>query len=209
MPTLALIKEKDIMAKEKNRVCPVMLAGSLDNRIRRWLQNPRKILGPYVKEGMKVLDIGCGPGFFSIELAQMVGKSGKVIALDLQEGMLQKLRDKVQGTELEERIMLHKCEKNSLGLSELVDFALAFYMVHEIPDQERFLNDIRSVLKPNGQVLIVEPPLHASKKDFEGTIKKAEHIGFMVVDRPKMFPNKAVILHALVKKSVYNHKLSS
>jgi SAM-dependent methyltransferase len=90
--------------------------------------------------------------------------------------------------------MLHKCEKNSFGLSELVDFALAFYMVHEIPDQERFLNDIKSVLKPNGQVLIVEPPLHASKKDFEGTIRKAEHIGFMVVDRPKMFPNKAVTL---------------
>ena len=182
------------MADEKNRVCPVALAGSLDNRIRRWLQNPRKILGPYVKEGMKVLDIGCGPGFFSIELAQMVGKSGRVIALDLQEGMLRKLRDKVQGTELEERIMLHTCEKNSFGLSELVDFALAFYMVHEIPDQESFLNDIRSVLKPNGQVLIVEPPLHASKKDFEGTIRKAEHIGFMVVVRPKMFPNKAVTL---------------
>lgn len=182
------------MTHTKHRVCPVTLAGSLDNRIRRWLQNPRKILEPYVREGMKVLDIGCGPGFFSIELAQMVGKSGRVIALDLQEGMLRKLRDKIQGTKIEERITLHKCEKNSFGLSELVDFALAFYMVHEILDQERFLNDIKSVLKPNGQVLIVEPPLHASKKDFEGTIRKAQDKGFVVVDRPKMFPNKAVIL---------------
>lgn len=182
------------MADEKNRVCPVTLAGGLDNRIRRWLQNPHKILGPYIKEGMRVLDIGCGPGFFSIELAQMVGKSGKVVALDLQEGMLRKLRDKIQGTTLEERITLHKCEKSSFGLSELVDFALAFYMVHEIPDQERFLNDIKSVLKPIGRVLIVEPPLHTSKKDFEGTIRKAQDTGFTVVDRPKMFPNKAVIL---------------
>jgi ubiquinone/menaquinone biosynthesis C-methylase UbiE len=79
-------------------------------------------------------------------------------------------------------------------LSELVDFVLAFYMVHEIPDQERFLNDIKSVLKPNGQVLIVEPPLHTSKKDFEKTIKKAQDAGFIVVNRPPMFPNKAVIL---------------
>jgi ubiquinone/menaquinone biosynthesis C-methylase UbiE len=187
-------EKKDIVANEHNRVCPVSLAGSLDNVIRRWLQNPRKILGPYVREGMKVLDIGCGPGFFSIELAQMVGKSGRVIALDLQEGMLRKLRDKIRGTELEECITLHKCEKNSFGLSELVDFALAFYVVHEIPDRKRFLNDIRSVLKPSGQVLIVEPPLHASKKDFEGTIRKAQDIGFIVVDRPKMFPNKAVTL---------------
>jgi ubiquinone/menaquinone biosynthesis C-methylase UbiE len=190
----ALGKENEIVVKEKNRVCPVALAGSLDSKIRRWLQNPRKILGPYVKEGMKVLDIGCGPGFFSIELAQMVGKSGRVIAMDLQEGMLQKLREKIQGSELEERITLHKCEKNCFGLSELVDFALAFYMVHEIPDQERFLNEIKSVMKPNGQVLIVEPPLHASKKDFEETIKKAQDAGFMVVNRPKMFLNKAVTL---------------
>ena len=182
------------MNNEKNRVCPVSLAGGLDNRLRRWLQNPHKILGSYIKEGMKVLDIGCGPGFFSIDMAQMVGESGKVIALDLQEGMLRKLGDKIQGTELEKRVTLHKCEKNSLGLTELVDFALAFYMVHEIPDQERFFNDIKKVLKPNGQVLIVEPPFHTSKKDFEETIIKAQDAGFSAIDRPKMFPNKAVVL---------------
>lgn len=180
---------------KKNRVCPVSLAGWLDNRLRRWLQNPRKILGPYIKEGTTVLDIGCGPGFFSIEMAQMVGKSGKVIALDLQEGMLRKLGDKIQGTEIEKRVTLHKCGKNSFDLSESVDFALAFYMVHEIPDQERFFNDIKKVLKSNGQVLIVEPPFHTSKKSFEETIRKAQEVGFLANDRPKMFPNKAVILH--------------
>lgn len=52
------------MNEVKNRVCPVELAGSLDNKIRKWFQNPQKILAPYIKEGMKVLDIGCGPGFF-------------------------------------------------------------------------------------------------------------------------------------------------
>ena len=182
------------MKNEKNRVCPVSLAGGLDNRLRRWLQNPRKILGPYVKEGMTVLDIGCGPGFFSIDMAQMVGNSGRVIALDLQDGMLRKLGEKIQGTELEGRVILHKCEKDGLGLSELVDFALAFYMVHEIPDKERFFNDIKSVLKSNGQVLIVEPPFHSSKKDFEDTIGKAQDTGFICIDRPKMFPNKAVVL---------------
>ena len=182
------------MAAEKNRVCPAFLARFLDNRIRRWLQEPRKILRPYIKEGMTVLDVGCGPGFFSIELAQMVGKSGRVIASDLQEGMLRKLRDKIQGTELEERITPHKSEKNKLGLSEDVDFVLAFYVVHEISNQEAFFNEIKSILKPNGQVFIVEPPFHSSKMAFEGTIKKALEAGFIVVDRPKIFPNKAVVL---------------
>jgi ubiquinone/menaquinone biosynthesis C-methylase UbiE len=78
------------MGDGKNRVCPTAIAGYLDNRFRRWFQNPRKILGPYIKEGMTVLDLGCGPGFFSIDIAQMVGKSGRVIASDLQVGMLHK-----------------------------------------------------------------------------------------------------------------------
>ena len=100
------------MSKRNNRVCPVERAGRLDNRIRRWVQNPQKLLKPYIQEGMTVLDIGCGPGFFSLDMAQMVGKSGRVIGADLQEGMLQKLRDKIQGTELGERITLHKSEEN-------------------------------------------------------------------------------------------------
>ena len=182
------------MGDEKSRVCPVILAGGLDNKIRRWLQNPRKILAPYINQGMTVLDLGCGPGLFTVELAQMVGKEGRVIAADLQEGMLRKLREKIQGTYLEERITVHKCEVNRLGLSEGVDFVLAFYMVHEVPDQGNLFNEIKSILKPNGQVFIVEPPFHTSKKAFEETIRKAKDAGLMVVDRPKMFPNKAVIL---------------
>jgi len=83
------------MDNRNNRVCPVEIAGSLDNRIRRWIQNPVKVLGPYIEKGMVVLDMGCGPGFFSIDMAQMVGKSGRVIVADLQEGMLQKKRLKI------------------------------------------------------------------------------------------------------------------
>lgn len=182
------------MSDGNKRICPVERAGSLDNRIRRWLQDPQKILGPYVEEGMTILDIGCGPGFFSIDMAQMVGKSGRVIASDLQEGMLQKLRDKIQGTQLEERITLHKCEENKIGVSEEVDFIVAFYMIHEIPNQEEFFNEIGSVLKPNGQVFIVEPPFHVSKTAFEETVRKARDAGFTDGERPKVLLSKAVIL---------------
>jgi len=181
----------------KNRVCPVERAGSLDNRIRRWLQDPRKILEPYIEEGMTVLDLGCGPGFFSIDMAQMVGKSGRVIAADLQEGMLQKLRGKILGTEIEERIHLHRCEQNSVGVSDHVDFVLAFYMVHEIPDQEKFFREILSILNPNAQVLIVEPPFHVSNAAFAVTVMKARIAGFTSVAGPKVFLGKTVV----VKKS--------
>ena len=182
------------MNDRKNRVCPVERAGRLDHRIRRWLQNPPKILGPYIEEGMTILDIGCGPGFFSIDMAQMVGKSGLVFASDLQEGMLQILRDKIQGTELEERIILHKSLENKIGVLETFDFILAFYVVHEIPNQADFFNEIESLLKPNGQIFMVEPLFHVSKQAFEDTIKKAHDAGLTVVERPKLFLAKAAIL---------------
>jgi len=176
------------------RVCPVEKACSLDTKIRRWLQNPGRILKPYIKEGMTVLDFGCGPGFFSIPLAQMVGESGKVFAVDLQDGMLQKLREKIEGTGLEKRIALYKCEDDKIGLKEAVDFILAFYVLHEVPDQQRLLNELMSIAKPNGKLLIVEPPFHVSKKGFADTIKKATSAGFTEVERPKMFFNKSVVL---------------
>lgn len=182
------------MADRKNRVCPVEMAGSLDSRFRRWVQSPRKILGPYIKEGMTVLDYGCGPGYFTLDMALMVGQSGRVIAADLQEGMLRKLKNKVQGTELEERITLHKCEGDRINLSEKVDFVLAFYMIHEIPEPEVLFKEIGTILKPAGQFLIVEPPFHVSKKGFEETIRKAQEVDLKPLQRPKVFLSKAVVL---------------
>jgi ubiquinone/menaquinone biosynthesis C-methylase UbiE len=182
------------VSNRKNRVCPLERAGGLDNRIRRWIQNPKKILGAYIKEGMTVLDVGCGPGFFSIEMAKMVGESGRVIAADLQEGMLAKLRDKIKGTELEERITLHRCQENKTGVLEDVDFILLFYIVHEVPNIEEFFNEIVKILRPNRQVLIVEPPFRVSKTEFEETIRKAREVGLKEVERPKVLFSKAATL---------------
>ncbi len=175
------------MEAERNRVCPVELADSLDSRIRRWLQNPQKILAPYVKEGMKVLDLGCGPGFFSIEIATMVGKSGKVFTADLQDGMLQKVRDKIHGTELEERIQLVKCDKDSINIHDPVDLILAFYMVHEVPDKRSLFKQLKGILNDKGQLLLVEPKLfHVSREEFAATLKLAEENGFKVGQGPRL-----------------------
>ncbi len=72
------------MSKKPGHVCPVEIAGMLDGKLRRWVHNPVKILSPLITEGMTVLDVGCGPGFFSIEMARLVGADGSVIAADLQ-----------------------------------------------------------------------------------------------------------------------------
>ena len=175
------------MNEDRNRVCPVELANSLDSKIRKWLQNPQKILSPYVKEAMKVLDVGCGPGFFSVELAKIVGNDGKVYSVDLQEGMLQKLWNKIRGTSLEKIIQPIKCERDEIVIPEKVDFILAFYMVHEVPNKDKFFSTLKSILNKNGEFLIVEPKLfHVSKKEFASTISKAEAVGFKAAEGPKL-----------------------
>lgn len=177
-----------------NRVCSVNMAFGLDNGLRRWAQNPHKKLLPYIKEGMTVLDIGCGPGFFTLEIAELVGKTGRVFAADLQEEMLQIIHKKISGTALEARITLHKCSESSIGLAEKVDFVFAFYMVHETPSQQAFFTELASIVKPNGQVYIEEPPVHVSKAAFEEMIRIAQQAGFLVTARPKVFLGHAVVL---------------
>ena len=183
------------MDSERNRVCPVECANSLDNRVRRWLQNPRTILAPYIKEGMTVLDVGCGPGFFSVEMAKMVGKSGKVVSADLQDGMLQKLSRKILGTELEKRIKLVKCDKDKINVSDKADFILAFYMVHEVPDKDLFFKELKAILNDHGQLLLIEPKLfHVSKEEFRATTALAEMNGFTIYPGPRLAFSWSAIL---------------
>nr|WP_321496868.1 class I SAM-dependent methyltransferase [uncultured Methanolobus sp.] len=182
------------MSHDNTNVCPVERSGSLDSSLRRWLQNPQKILSPYVSEGMEVLEIGCGPGFFTMDMGRMVGKSGRVLAVDLQEGMLQKVKEKIRLSGEELNIELHKCESDRLGVSGEFDLVFLFYVVHELPDQERFFKELSSLLKMDGRILIVEPPMHVSKKAFDEMLEIAGKAGFVVTGRPKMFPNKVVLL---------------
>ncbi|MCQ1536803.1 class I SAM-dependent methyltransferase [Methanosarcina sp. KYL-1] len=182
------------MANKSTDVCPYQRAWTLDNWVRRLLQNPYKIVRDYIKEGQVVLDLGCGPGFFSLEMAKLVGEKGKVISVDIQDEMLQILKNKSELKELNSRIVLHKAQPEKLGISEMVDFALAFYMVHEVPDKKSFLGEVASHLKPEGRFLIVEPKFHVSKSDFESTLEVARSVGLKQVSKPGISFDRAVLL---------------
>jgi ubiquinone/menaquinone biosynthesis C-methylase UbiE len=147
-----------------------------------------------VKEGMTVLDIGCGPGLFSFEMAKMVGENGKVVATDIQQKMLDMLKNKISGLKREKRIVLHKCEKNKIGLKEKFDFILIFYVVNEVENKKGFFNEIKSLMKDNAKILIVEPLFHVSKNSFEEILSIAEEKGFKIINKPNINLSRAAFL---------------
>jgi len=179
---------------KQKQICPTWGAGGLDNSFRRLFHNPQKILKPFIKKGMTVLDIGCGPGFFSTEIAKMLNGSGKVIAADVQKGMLDKVRKKIIGTTLEQTIELHKSNFESIGITEQVDFVLVFWMFHEVRKQQKFVEELSSILKPNGLIFIVEPKIHVSKKEFNTMVDLIKEYRFTIVETPKVFFSKTIVL---------------
>lgn len=176
-------------------VCPWWVGYLLISPIRRWLQNPEKILAPYISEGMTVLDIGPGMGFFTLPAARMVGEGGKVIAVDIQEKMLSTLRKRAEKAGLADRIVTKVCQPDSLGVTEPIDLCLAINVVHEVPDPGAFLSQIKAILKPTGKVLLAEPGgWHVSEQDFRETLALASATGLKVVEEPKMRRSRAALL---------------
>ena len=167
-------------------VCPWWLARALDNPIRRLIHSPDKILGGYIEPGQTVLDLGCGSGTFTIAMAKMVGESGRVIAVDLQDEMLQMVKQKAVKEGLDSRITTHKSAPDGIGVSDKVDFALAFYMIHEVPDADAFLMEVARLLKPSGKLLIAEPLIHISESSFKKTVDAARLAGLKPISEPKI-----------------------
>ena len=189
-----LIKTMRRDSTDKKHICPTWGAVGLDNLFRKLVHNPQKILKPFIKAGMTVLDVGCGPGFFSLEIAKMLHGTGKVISADLQEGMLEKTGKKINGANLAQTVELHKCDSEKIGIVEKVDFAFAFWMVHEVGNQEKFLEELASILKPDGLIYIIEPKLHVSKTEFEKMVDKIKESGFKIIASPKVFFSRTVVL---------------
>ncbi len=177
-----------------SHVCPWWGGYFLDNPLRRFLHNPEKIVGPYVQPGMTVMDVGCGMGFCSIAMAKLVGDQGWVIAVDLQQQMLDVLRKRAVKQGVSDRIQTHRCEADRLGIEVPLDFALAFMMIHEVPDQRRLLGEIQACLKPGGKLLVAEPKIHVPGKAFQQTIATAEELGLRPIAEPRVHGCRAVVL---------------
>jgi ubiquinone/menaquinone biosynthesis C-methylase UbiE len=169
----------------------------LASPMRRLFQNPEKILTPYITSGMKILEVGPGMGYFSIPMAKLVGESGRIYCVDLQEKMLKNLRRRALKKQLLDRIETRLCSETSLQIEPLagiMDFALAFAVVHEVPDQHRLFTDIIQSLKKGGLLLISEPKGHVTKENFESSLMIAQRNGMERRDSPDIQRSHSAVL---------------
>lgn len=177
-------------------VCPFWLGYLLIHPIRKLFENPYKLLGDVAREGMVVLEPGSGMGYFTLPLAELVGPSGRVIAVDIEPRMLAALEKRALKAGMTNRIERRLCQPGRLNvesLRESVDLAVVIHMLHETPDPERFLEEIRQALKKEGRLFIREPKVHVSKRAFEHSIALARRRGFSM-DGPHSGPESHQVL---------------
>src|SRR6266705_549717 len=167
-------------------VCPAWFAWVINNPLRRWLHKPEEILGRLIAPGFTVVELGSGSGPFTIALAQMVGSSGRVIAADVQPAMLAKVRRRVGQAGLQNPVELHLCGREHAGLSVRADFVLAFWMVHEVPNAATLFAELHEALNPDGKLLLVEPKLHVTRRDFEKELGAALEAKLKLLTRPSV-----------------------
>ena len=178
-------------------VCPWWLGYFLASPMRRFAHNPRKILAPYVRPGMTVMDLGPGMATFTLDLARFTGPTGKVIAVDVQPRMLEQVKKRAAKAGLLDRIETLLAGDDGAwarGLAGRVDFALAFYVVHEVSDATAFFTLVRSTLAPGGKLLVVEPKMHVSAREYAVTVDTAQKAGFKIVDSPKIGQSRTMLL---------------
>jgi SAM-dependent methyltransferase len=144
-----------------------------------------------------VIEPGPGMGFFTLELARLVGPRGRVVALDIQPKMLSALKRRARRAGLLDRIEARLIKPESMGLADLkgrADLVFAFAVVHELPRAEDFFREAHEALKAGGKLLISEPYPRVSEEDFAGTVRLAEAAGFKEKARPAIRRNLSVLM---------------
>jgi len=149
---------------------------------------------------MTVLEPGPGMGHFTLELARLVGPSGRVIAVDVQPRMIGRLKRRAAKASLLDRVDVRVAPAESMGIADLynsVDFTLAFAVVHEFPEAGRFFAEVAAASKPGAAVLVAEPNGHVKAAAFDSELQAAAAAGLRLVERPSVRHSHA----ALLKKS--------
>lgn len=154
---LALVVVIGLVWRSASWPCPVWLVPLLENPYMEAVAGAKTLLERAgIRPGMCVLDAGCGPGRVTVPVATRVGPSGRVVAVDIQQGMLEALRKRVEIKGLTNvELTLAGLGDGNLPADEF-DVALLVTVLGEIPDKLAALREIHQSLRPGGVLSITE-----------------------------------------------------
>lgn len=200
--------------KEKIRCYYLRLKETDMPREKEWQTyfSPRKTLVALgLEKGMVVADLGCGYGTFAIAAMQIVGKNGKVYALDIDPKMLRVVTKRAREKHLRNLIPILvdiSAGKKGRETHITVDFALLANIIHGTKNKVRLLKATANLLKPNGVVAVLNwkvektprgPPMRMrpTKKQTVRWLNQAGYVSHTVMDVPPY--HYAVVAHSSSK----------
>ena len=173
-----------ILRKFVHFPAPPFVRYFLDSNLRRKMQSPLLVIERSgIKEGMKVLEIGCGSGAFTPYIARAVGEKGTVYSLDIQQKMLGQLYKKLQKEENKDIDNVKLILGNAYELpfeDQAIDVVTFITVLQEIPDKAKALIEARRVLKKDGKLAITELLVDPDYPLRKTTIKQVANAGFEV-----------------------------
>ena len=109
-----------------------------------------------LKPGMTVCDMGCGNGFYTLRMAEMVGEKGKVFAVDIQSEMLRLMQARAAERKLANIVSVLGTVADPKLPAGKMDLILCVDVYHEFSHPEQMLRAMRKSLKPDGVVVLLE-----------------------------------------------------
>jgi len=163
---------------------PASIARFIDNPLRRRIQPPAKVVNWMdIREGMHVLEIGPGPGTFTVEASKRVGENGKVFAVDIQSSVISKLNSRLQRAKIE-NVIARVASAYELPFSNnTFDRVFMIAVLAEIPDRKRALLEMKRVLRDDGLLAIGEFLLDPDYPRRRTVIDWCKDAGFELVNR--------------------------
>jgi SAM-dependent methyltransferase len=136
-----------------------------------------------LRPGQTVLELGSGPGFFTLEAARMVGPEGKLYVVDVQPDMIERVREKVRQAGLT-NVEVQVADARHLPFANgTFDVAFLVTVLGELPDKGRALRELRRVLKPNGRLSITERMPDPGYPLIEEVVGWAQGVGFEFLEQ--------------------------
>jgi ubiquinone/menaquinone biosynthesis C-methylase UbiE len=131
-----------------------------------------------LKPGMSVLDAGCGPGRLTISIARKVGSQGKVMALDIQKKMLERVKEKARSANLDNITLINAGLGDGKLATNTFDRAILVAVLGEIPNQIKALQEVFNALKRGGMLSITETMFDPHYQRLNNVLTLAQKIGF-------------------------------